>query len=1132
MKSGPWLLLLLCAPVFAADDWPQWRHDANRSGATEASCRDQLNLRWHLSLPVPDPAYEHQYRMCADATYAPIAADGLLFVPSNVDDSVTAYELRTGTVRWQFHAQGPVRFAPVYCEGKVFFGADDGFLYCVSASEGRLLWKARGAPEAFPDSRMLVNGRLASRWPVRGGPVEFQGVISFGAGLWPEEGVYVCAVEARSGQVLWRTDALSYVKDGMSDHGAAYDLGLPPQGYLAWIDGKLAVPSGRSLAAWLDPGTGAMEPYTCFYVKLSPPRGTWQVSGIGRYAIQGGNWFGTRPTDQLGLSATDASTKSALSWSRKTPPENEKYVIQNRPFLRADCYELHAENRYTEPVLTPAASYASEFAADRQYLVPRGNTYVKWPVYDRIVARDLTRPEWRSVEISSIKDGRQKVKLARVEFPVRWELKSPLRVLIKAGARLYAGGENVMAAVAIPEPGDQPRIVWQAKVAGQPVNALVADGHLVVTTDRGGVYCFGEGEAEESGSVAVDQEAGPYAPPRSGYALLIGWPGIDGAAGLAERDGYRVVVLEPDPGLIETARAELLKRGLNARQVQVIGGTSGAPVFAPYSANRVVVRKIEALDREPAGAWAAALDLLRPYTGVLEVPADGDKKHVTVLRKLISERTGYTMAEDGGRVVVRRTAPPAGADDWTHEAGGAGNRFASSDRLVKWPLGLLWYSGDTDRFFTPETHYQHERNPFPLVTGGRMFIFTYNRIHAVDIYTGSYLWRTELQETPYLKTRLFDSRKYGRPTERNAVVADDWLYAVTGEQIHACDVATGKLVKVFEIPAALRADAQRPGTEVQRVKAQGYQDSVQPVPQWTDVRLSGELLLAALGPHLVALDRHSGAIRWQRRSTKETTTCALGDGVLYALDCDLPVTGIKPAKSPVEGRLLALATATGRVLWEKPVQYGPVPVVLAPERLWLRPPAPVLAFNPKHKLIVMTANGSDISVFRAGDGDAVWTKSGGRKDNIYGLYPPVVLDDYLLLTHQNACRGFLYDVVSGKQAGTDTGIPNPRTCARVIGNDELLVYRDAATELYDVRANRMVRFNSVRSGCTTSFIPAGGVLTAPMLGHGCVCNYPMFASLALYHTPMLEDLRPAAVKASWTNDLHDRGTVADDNGEE
>lgn len=200
-----------------AGDWPQWRYDANRSGATEEAGPSNAGLLWSRALPYPDPAYDHQYRMCADVTYAPIAAEGLVFIPSNVTDQVMAYDFATGVVRWRYVTEGPVRFAPVYLDGKVFFGSDDGYLYCVSAANGELQWKVRGAPETHPDSRMLVSGRLCSRWPVRGAPVARDGVLSFGSGIWPEEGVYVCAVQADTGKVLWRSDSKSYVKNGMSE---------------------------------------------------------------------------------------------------------------------------------------------------------------------------------------------------------------------------------------------------------------------------------------------------------------------------------------------------------------------------------------------------------------------------------------------------------------------------------------------------------------------------------------------------------------------------------------------------------------------------------------------------------------------------------------------------------------------------------------------------------------------------------------------------------------------------------------------------------------------------------------------------------------------------------------------------
>jgi hypothetical protein len=131
-----------------------------------------------------------------------------------------------------------------------------------------------------------------------------------------------------------------------------------------------------------------------------------------------------------------------------------------------------------------------------------------------------------------------------------------------------------------------------------------------------------------------------------------------------------------------------------------------------------------------------------------------------------------------------------------------------------------------------------------------------------------------------------------------------------------------------------------------------------------------------------------------------------------------------------------------------------------------------------------------------------------------------------VLSQYKGCFGYLLNILTGEEAGQNTGIPRPRTCGRLIGNNNLLVCRDAATEFYDIGGNRTVRLNSVRSGCTTSFIPAGGIVTAPMLAHGCVCNYPMFASLGLFHWPEIEQHRPVAVTKSWVNRMNGLAATA------
>ena len=138
-----------------------------------------------------------------------------------------------------------------------------------------------------------------------------------------------------------------------------------------------------------------------------------------------------------------------------------------------------------------------------------------------------------------------------------------------------------------------------------------------------------------------------------------------------------------------------------------------------------------------------------------------------------------------------------------------------------------------------------------------MFLVTHQFIHAVDIYTGNYLWKAEMPLTPWVQTRFFDSRIYGRPTDCNCVASEDWVYAIAGDTIHAFDVATGEQVKVFEIPAQLRGQAEGETHKLQKRLYMGHEATIQGAPLWTEVRLWQDLLIALVGKTLVALDRHS-----------------------------------------------------------------------------------------------------------------------------------------------------------------------------------------------------------------------------------------------------------------------------------
>ncbi len=144
-------------------NWPLWRFDVNRTASSPHELPKNMSLLWSRQLPSPLPSFPRDPRMCVDLSYEPVAAEGMVFLPSMVDDSITCYDGQTGKVKWKYFTEGPIRFAPVFWKNKLFFGSDDGNIYCVNAETGNLLWKFRALPDKRADLRLLGNERLISR---------------------------------------------------------------------------------------------------------------------------------------------------------------------------------------------------------------------------------------------------------------------------------------------------------------------------------------------------------------------------------------------------------------------------------------------------------------------------------------------------------------------------------------------------------------------------------------------------------------------------------------------------------------------------------------------------------------------------------------------------------------------------------------------------------------------------------------------------------------------------------------------------------------------------------------------------------------------------------------------------------
>ena len=110
------ITLSLLSPALG-DDWPMWRYDAQRSGASPEGIPEKLHLQWTLKFPALEPAWDepvNQDRMPYDRAYEPIVQGDLLFFGSNRSDRVTAVNVADGTEKWRYYSDGPVRFSPRY----------------------------------------------------------------------------------------------------------------------------------------------------------------------------------------------------------------------------------------------------------------------------------------------------------------------------------------------------------------------------------------------------------------------------------------------------------------------------------------------------------------------------------------------------------------------------------------------------------------------------------------------------------------------------------------------------------------------------------------------------------------------------------------------------------------------------------------------------------------------------------------------------------------------------------------------------------------------------------------------------------------------------------------------------------
>ncbi len=1101
-------------------DWPTWRYDAGRSAASPQQLPDDLHLLWVREYPKLEQTWDdplNQDLMQFDRVYEPVVHNGTLFIGSNASDSMIALAADTGEERWRYYVDGPVRFPAVATEGRVYFVSDDGYLYCLDAESGTLIWKFQGAPA---DRKILGNERLISTWPARGGPVLKDGVIYFAAGIWPFMGVFVFAVDAETGQEVWQNDSTG-PRYMLQPHNSPAYAGVAPQGQLVIAGDKLLVPCGRSVPACFDLKTGKF-----LYYRLAENGKTG-----GAFVSAQGDFFVNYHRDSVVSLYSLSDGDAVIRRLGKVP-----VMTEDRLFCRGDS------------ITALDLANVRQTAVDEQVVFDRETGSIKMALEEKWVIDPL----W-NLEVDASGD------------------------LIRAGDKLYAGGKGVVSAVALPDWGGAQELVWQARVEGTVARIIAADRKLFAVTLEGQIYAFGGKHAESPlfhttspGKSLIPQEVVTRARlilkstgVRDGYCLVYGVDDGDLVEALLQNSDLRIIVVEPDPDKVEKLRRRFDAGGLHGKRFSVQSRAGDSLTLPPYLASLVVIENLDAVSSDNRESFFENVyQGLRPYGGKVYIPVDGDvalhfQQQLVAMQLENAEvrqveydenllegvrraraqfRPGdvnedldteieraFGLLRTEGHVLLTRSGALSGSGDWTHQYGDPANTVKSDDELVKLPLGVLWFGGSSNTDVLP----RHGHGPPEQIIGGRLFIQGMNSLSARDVYTGRILWKREFSrlntegvyydetykdtplDTAYNQVHIPGANARGT----NFVATRDRVYLLLERSCVVLDPVTGQTIDEFTLLPEKQGDRSPEWAYIgvygdYLIGGAEFEDYLEHLDlDELDPRMKTRLnsfynFDIAASKRLVVMNRYTGDVLWSRKAKLGYwhNAIAVADDTIFCIDRLAPSVSAALQQRPGRYRyespeLMALRIRDGGLRWRSNKDvFG----------TWL-------SYSDEHSLLIQAGRASrdmlrgepsGLSAHRARTGSVVWKKdvSDGGPYILHGATIITESAAYSMLTGEQKMR---IDPLTGKE--TPWVFRRDYGCNYIIGSENLLTFRSAAAGFLDLQNDGGTgTFGGFRSSCTSNLIAANGVLNAPDYTRTCSCSYQNQTSLALVHMPELD----------------------------
>jgi outer membrane protein assembly factor BamB len=1059
------------ADLTGTQDWPMWRYDAGRSAASPNLVPEELQLLWRVGYGQRQPAWDDPLNMdlmTYDRIFEPIVLDGQMFFGFNDQDKLLSLDASTGKELWSYYAEGPVRLPPVGYQGRVYFCSDDGFLYCVNARDGALIWKFRGAPNA---QQVIGNRRIISAWPARGAPVIRDGKIYFAASIWPFMGTFIYCLDAETGRVEWRNDSTGaqYIKQ---PHSAPSFAGVAPQGAMVATEKMLVVPGGRSVPAVLDRVTGEQR-----YFEINAGG-----KGSGGSFVAANESLFFVHTREKGTRAFDLTTGLKTAF------------MPNEPVLATDLV-YSAELDKQKPVIRAYGldqKVAWEIEADgRGDIVKAGNQLI---VAGKATLSVIQLPH----------DGKPAAICESIPVDVQIE-----RLLV-ADEKLFAVTLDGQV-LAFGKPVDaqlanhtalklDPLPLGVTEVGRKLASELLADG-------KAEGYAFWYGNAQSATLHAIVEQS-PFvelAVVDDDALRLQGFRSnvVEGAevrnvsahhaqAGEFRAPNYTANMIFIASELASSADELTFKRVYES--LRPFGGTMHLLAAENTAAEQLaqLAARLRALNLEKAEVNVHARHVSVRRVGALPGTADWTHQYGDVAN---------TLKSNDSRVKL-----PLGVL-WF---GGNSNMdvlprhgHGPPEQVVG---GRLYIQG------------MNSLNCRDVYTGRVIWKRQFENLGTFDVYYDATYEDTPL-DPKYNQVHIPGAN--GRGT--NYIVTDDRVYILVGNACQVLDPKTGETLSVIQLPKDAAGEQAEWGyigvykdVLIGGLGFAKYRDRHN-LEFESDTALSAskagfgsKSLDRAASVGLVGFDRHTGQQLWtiDAKHSFWHNGIVAGSDKIYCLDkypSHIEAAMRRRGKPlPSSYRILALDYLTGKPKWE---------VTDGVFGTWL-------GYSERHDLLLhagaqasdrlTTETGRGMAVLRAADGSVQW-----RNDTL-AYSGPCILHNDLIITNANAYSesAGAFNIQTGKpklEKNPLTGEIQPWKltraygCNSIIASENLLTFRSGAAGFYDLLSECGTgNLGGFKSGCTANLVVANGVLNAPDYTRTCSCAYQNQTSLALVHMPDID----------------------------